>query len=85
MARGAVDPPQRVLPAETVVPRSWSARYSLAELGIVRAEPRGIEPVRDTVQPSSEAAGESMLVWWLVGLIAVVTIIVGVLALLPGV
>jgi len=56
----------------------------MAELGIVRAEPRGIERVRDIEQPLSDAAGERTLAWLLVALI-VVTVIVGVLALLPGV
>jgi hypothetical protein len=84
MARGAIDSPPRELPAETVVPRPWSARYSMAELGIVRAEPRVIERVPDIGQPSSDAAGERTLAWLLVALI-VATAIVVVLALLPGV
>jgi hypothetical protein len=56
----------------------------MAELGIVRAEPRGIERVPDIGQPSSDAAGERTLAWLLVALI-VATAIVVVLALLPGV
>ena len=80
-----IDQPVRPIAATTATPRRWGSG-SPADLGIVRAQPHPLaRPSRVAVSPPSEDPPRwEVLAWWLAGALAVLTLLVALIVLLPG-